>query len=80
MSKANRVVRSINMDGEQRCVDIFRRPDGTYGFAEFRRDPEDNRGWYAVGYTSAKVFESEERALSEARRSVSWLAAASETR
>jgi hypothetical protein len=24
-----------------RCVDIFRRPDGSYGFEEFRRDPED---------------------------------------
>ena len=24
-----------------RCVDVFSRPDGTFGFEEFRRDPED---------------------------------------
>ena len=24
-----------------RCVDLFRRPDGTFGYEEFRRDPED---------------------------------------
>jgi len=27
-----------------RCVDVFARPDGTFGFEEFRRDPED-MGW-----------------------------------
>ncbi|HEY2564091.1 MAG TPA: hypothetical protein VGI44_10300, partial [Acidimicrobiales bacterium] len=27
-----------------RCVDIFSRPDGTFGFEEFRRDPEDMGG------------------------------------
>lgn len=75
MPKANTVVRSINMEGEQLCVDIFRRPDGTYGFDAFRRDPEDNRGWYSVGYYSGKVFENAEIALSEAQKSVSWLAA-----
>ncbi|TQV82224.1 hypothetical protein FKG95_08375 [Denitrobaculum tricleocarpae] len=80
MSKANRVVRSINMDGEQRCVDIFRRPDGTYGFDEFRRDPEDNRGWYSTGQTSLKAFQSAESALQQAQESVSWLAAVLETR
>jgi len=31
-----------------RCVDIFSRPDGTYGFEEFRKDPEDMGAWTPV--------------------------------
>jgi hypothetical protein len=41
MAERNVVVRSFNMDGGNCCVDIFRRPDGTYGFEEYRREPED---------------------------------------
>ena len=32
------VVDSIENFERDRCVDIFRRPDGSYGFEEFRRD------------------------------------------
>jgi len=48
MAHENKVIRSVNLDGETICVDIFQRPDGTYGFDEFRRDPEDGRGWSGV--------------------------------
>jgi len=34
----NLVLRSIESDLGNLCVDIFLRPDGTYGFEEFRRD------------------------------------------
>ncbi|ATG43292.1 hypothetical protein PhaeoP18_01333 [Phaeobacter piscinae] len=44
MAHINKVIRSINLDGELICTDIFQRPDGSYGFDEFRRDPEDGRG------------------------------------
>jgi hypothetical protein len=37
-----------------RCVDIFWRPDGTYGFEEFRRDPEDMGAWTPVSYFSGR--------------------------
>src|SRR5476651_2217555 len=35
------VSNSIENQEHDRCVDIFRRPDGTHGFEEFRRDVED---------------------------------------
>ncbi len=70
------MIRSVNLEGERLCVDTFQRPDGTYGFDEFRRDPEDNRGWYSVGHYGDQVFESSEAALDKALESVSWLAAA----
>ena len=70
----NLVVKSINLDGECLCVDIFQRPDGTFGFGEYRRDPEDGRGWFAVGSFSEQSFESEADALAEAQKQVAWLA------
>jgi hypothetical protein len=74
MAHVNKVIRSINEAGESRCVDVFRRPDGSFGFEEFRRDIEDARGWFAVGVYSAKVFSDEESAFAAARRAVAWLA------
>jgi hypothetical protein len=43
-----------------RCVDIFSRPDGTFGFEEFRRDPEDMGAWTPVAYYSEHEFASED--------------------
>lgn len=34
----NKVLRSVETPDGDRCVDIFRRPDGTFGFAVFRRE------------------------------------------
>ncbi len=73
MSGKNVALRSINLQGENRCVDLFMRPDGTFGFEEFRRDIEDNRGWFPIGFFGDRVFDSEEDALLEARSKVSWL-------
>ena len=36
-----KVVASPSTPAIDRCVDVFRRPDGTFGFEEFRCDPED---------------------------------------
>jgi hypothetical protein len=37
----NRVLASLeNLYGD-RCVDVYVRADGSFGFEEFRRDPED---------------------------------------
>ena len=55
------------------CVDVFERPDGTFGFDEFRRDSEDMRGWFSIGYFGNRVFPTPEAALSDARKSVGWL-------
>ncbi len=61
------------MAGEHICVDIFRRPDGSYGFGEFRRDPEDARGWYAIGNHGDRRFDSADAALRAAKDVVDWL-------
>jgi hypothetical protein len=62
-----------NIDGS-RCVDVFCRPDGTFGFEEFRRDPEDAGLWTPVAYFSGKDFKSKEQAIAAAKRAVTWLA------
>jgi hypothetical protein len=74
MPNKNVVIRSFNLEGETRCVDIFRRPDGTFGFEAYRRDPEDGRGWFAIGAYAARAFATEADALASAKASVPWLA------
>lgn len=61
-----RVIASYNFESDLRCVDVFVREDGTYGFECFRRDPEDGRGWYPIGGFSSLVFENEQAATAEA--------------
>jgi len=74
MAHENKVRRSIETTDGGRCVDIFLRPDGSFGFEEFRRDTEDKRGWFPIGVYGARSFASEDAALADAVTSVSWLA------
>ncbi|KAA2316299.1 hypothetical protein DL237_08655 [Pseudooceanicola sediminis] len=76
MAHINKVIRSINLAGECLCVDIFMRPDGSYGFDEYRRDPEDGRGWYAIGHHGSARFDTADEALQGARHCIAWLAGA----
>jgi len=73
MADKNVVMRSIETDDGIRCVDIFRRSDGTYGFEEYRRDVEDGRGWHRIGYYAENVYETAEAALDSAIVQISWL-------
>ncbi len=73
MAHKNTVLKSINAQGETRCVDIFQRPDETFGFETYRRDPEDSRGWFPDGAFGGQVFATEGDALVEARAKVPWL-------
>lgn len=66
---------SIETYDGTRCVDLFFRPDGTFGFEEFRRDPEDVGEWTPVQYFSGAVYNSKEDALAAAVSAVVWLAA-----
>ena len=68
------VVDSIENREHDRCVDLFRRPDGTFGFEEFRRDVEDAGAWTPVRYYSGAVYPSKEAALGAAVQAVVWLA------
>jgi hypothetical protein len=56
-----------------RCVDVFRRPDGSFGFEEFRRDPEDMGAWTPVAYFSGRSFTTQTEAMADAHHAVPWL-------
>lgn len=73
MAHINKVLRSIEDDTGARCVDVFRRPDGTHGYREYRRDPEDPRGWAAIGAEPDEAFEDFETALTAATTAIEWL-------
>lgn len=68
------VFASLESREHDRCVDLFRRPDGSFGFEEFRRDPEDAGAWTPVRYFSAAVYRSRQAALAAAAAAVPWLA------
>jgi hypothetical protein len=70
----NKVLRSIEAPGGQRCVDIFQRPDGSWGAAEYRRDPEDGSGWYPTHACPDLRCDGPEAALTAARSALAWLA------
>ena len=52
------VLRSIENGEHDRCVDLFRRPDCSFGFEEFRRDVEDAGAWTPVAYYSGAAYSS----------------------
>ena len=68
------VFASIENAEHDRCVDFFSRPDGSYGFEEFRRDIEDSGQWTPVQYYSGIDYVSSTEALDAAARCVPWLA------
>ena len=72
MAHANRIIWSWNQNGGHLCVDVFQRPDGTYGFGEFRRDPEDTRGWYDIGGYANLVYSTPQDAKSAAMAQIGW--------
>ncbi len=73
MAHKNKVMRSVNSPDGVHCVDIFVRPDGSFGFEAFRRDVEDGRGWFPVGFFGALQFDHEAEAWQTALLKVPWL-------
>ena len=68
------VTRSISSDEGLRCVDIFFREDNSFGFEEYRKDPEANEGWFKIGFfEKVTEFASEDDAFDEACKLVPWL-------
>ncbi|MFN2556775.1 MAG: hypothetical protein ABR592_07850 [Nitriliruptorales bacterium] len=55
------------------CVDLFVRPEGTFGFEHFKRDIDDGGSWTPIGGYAEMRFDSERAALEAARRTVAWL-------
>ena len=72
-ARRNLVLASLEADSGDRCVDIFRRPDGTFGFEEYRRDSEDGRGWFLIGRYGGEVFASEADTRTAASATIPWL-------
>jgi hypothetical protein len=69
----NTVLASFENPFGDYCVDAFVREDGTFGFEEYRRDPEDAGTWHSLHRYSRQVFSSQEDALAAARACVAWL-------
>ena len=57
------VLESIENAEHDRCVDLFRRPDGSFGFEAFRRDVEDGGAWTPVAYYSGAAYALKDAAL-----------------
>ena len=64
---------SLEDTDHTRCVDLFRRPDASFGFEEFRRDVEDQGAWTPVAHYSGAAFPSREAAEDAALGTVGWL-------
>ena len=75
---ALKVLTSLQNSERDRCVDIFVRADGTFGFEEYRRDPEDVSGWFPLHRYSHLVFSTAEDALAQAKSKVEWMITGSE--
>ena len=71
----DKVLASLENPYGDYCVDVFVRADGTFGFEEYRRDPEDGGVWQSLHRYSRQVFDAEEEAIAQAKSSVAWLKA-----
>ena len=69
---------SIENGDNDRCVDLFERPDRTFGFEEFRRDVEDAGLWTPVAYYSGQSYTTAAEAFDAALRAVTWLSEAAQ--
>jgi hypothetical protein len=74
IDKSWTVLQSLETEDGLRCVDLFRRPDGTFGYEEFRRDPEDQGRWTPVSFASGLRYPGLYEARAAAAKAVAWLA------
>ncbi len=70
----NLVLRSLETSDGARCVDLFLRDDGSYGFEIYRRDPEVLSSWFSIGGFAKQFFPTESDALSAAALHAPWIA------
>lgn len=66
------IVKRIESGAGDRAVEIYKRPDGTYGFEEFKFiQPED--AWIPKGPGTVPFHDSSETAETAARERIDWL-------
>jgi len=75
MSSEQPVIESFESSDGVHAVEIFRRPDGTFGFEEYRHDPEDRGVRLVAGEYSALRYDSAAGAQAAAFEAVPWLTA-----
>ena len=68
----HKVLQSLENFEHDRCVDLFQRESGSYGFEAWRRDPESTGGWFAIGGFADEKFDDLAGTLQSARRRVPW--------
>ena len=71
--KIKKVVSSFEDETGFLCVDIIFLVNGKFSFQSYRRDPEDNSGWFATGEQSTVQYDSELHALTAAKDNYDWL-------
>jgi hypothetical protein len=72
------IVNSVNNESANRCVDFFVRADGTFGYKEFRREPEDQGAWFIIAFDESRSFARYDDALELANARVASLSKAVE--
>ena len=55
------------------CVDIILLENSKFSFKAYRRDPEDNSGWFFVGDQSRDQFITEYEAIQKAKMRYPWM-------
>lgn len=68
MAVRHLVIEATETPEGDRCVDVFCRADGTFGFAEYRRDVEDLRGWFAIGRHGGRLIRPVKTVLANTTR------------
>ena len=66
------VFSSVENNEHDRCVDIFARPDGRFGFEEFRRDVEDGGEWTPTAFYSGTHYATADAAYQAAEEAIDW--------
>ena len=68
-----RILSSIETSDGGRCVDLFIRPNGSYGFEVYRLDPETLTNWFPIGNYMNITYLSKKAALQAAANVAPWL-------
>ena len=66
------VINSINNDDNNLCIDFFIRNNNTFGYQEYRKDPENISEWYRTGNYDYKVFLNKDDAYHDAKKTIVW--------
>ena len=67
------VLASLESEDGGQCVDFFIRPDGSFGFEQYRREYDGQSGWQCLSKYARQSFVSGQEALRVAKQQVPWL-------